>query len=79
MQWVMRWSPRRLRLFTGDELRTLDPADLAERARGTATVALGATGCSNLVGTFDHRRVRRVIDPPDSVLECFLAHVKEVT
>ncbi len=41
-------APAPVRLFTGDELRTLTPEEIIEQARRAATVALGATGHSDV-------------------------------
>jgi Asp/Glu/hydantoin racemase len=73
-------SPGPVQLFSGDELRTMAAGELVERARGAATVALGATGCSHLVELFAAvDGVRVVIDPLDAALECCLAAMDERT
>jgi allantoin racemase len=70
-------SPRPVRLFTGDELRALPADELVARARGAATVALGATGFFHLVESFTTvDGVRFVIDPLDAALEWCLAGVR---
>jgi Asp/Glu/hydantoin racemase len=66
-------SPRPILLLSGDELRTMAPDELAERARGAATVALGATGHSDLADVIlAIDGVRAVIDPLDAALELCL-------
>jgi Asp/Glu/hydantoin racemase len=63
-------SPRPVRLITGDDLRAMTPDELAERARGAATVALGATGYFQLVEPLKAiDGVRLVVDPLDAALE----------
>jgi Asp/Glu/hydantoin racemase len=67
-------SPCPRRLFTGDELRTVTTVELAERARGAATVVLGATGFAHLVELLaGSDGARLVIDPLDAALDWCLA------
>src|SRR5699024_295355 len=47
---AMESAPTPLRLVTGDELRAFELDALLERTAGAATVALGGTGYSHLVG-----------------------------
>ena len=73
---AIRSAPAPVRLFSGDELRTLPPDPLVDQARGAATIALGGTGHSHLAELFaaDGRR-RRVIDPLEEALERCIAAV----
>jgi 2'-5' RNA ligase len=67
-------SPPPVRVFSGDELRSLTPAALVDEARDAQTVALGGTGHSHLVGVFTAADPeRRVIDPLDAALDLCLA------
>jgi allantoin racemase len=77
LQMAIGRSPRPVRLFTGDELRTATTAELIERARGARTVALGATGFSHLVELLaGSAGVGIVIDPLDAALECCLVALR---
>jgi Asp/Glu/hydantoin racemase len=63
-------------LVTGRELRTLDLNALLEQTAGAATVALGGTGYSHLVGPLvDADPERVVLDPLDQALELCLAQL----
>lgn len=63
-------APRPVQLFSGDELRTMGVDELVERARGAATVVLGATGCSDRAEVFAAiDGVSAVIDPLDAALD----------
>ena len=69
-------APTPVRLVTGDELRTLELDALLEQTAGAATVALGGTGYSHLVGVLvDAAPKRRVLDPLDQALEICLAQL----
>ena len=63
-------APPPVQLFSGDELRTMGIDELVERARGAATVVLGATGFSDRAEVFAAiDDVRAVIDPLDAALD----------
>ena len=69
-------APTPVRLLTGDELRTLELDALLEQAAGAATVALGGTGYSHLVGALVNADpVRVVLDPLDQALKICLAQL----
>ena len=62
-------APAPVRLFTGDELRTLTPDEIVEQARPAATVALGATGHSEVADLISAAGLDcAVIDPLDAAL-----------
>lgn len=65
-----------VRLFSGDELRTLTPDELLDESRHAATVALGGTGHSHLAELFAATdRELTVIDPLDAALDMCLAAI----
>ena len=67
-------SPPPVRVFSGEELRSLTPAAVVDAARGAKTVALGGTGHSHLVGVLTAADPERtVLDPLDVALEFCLA------
>ena len=62
--------------LTGDDLRGMDVAALVNSLRGAATVALGGTGFSQLVGILAAANPKLVVlDPLDVALDACLAHV----
>jgi 2'-5' RNA ligase len=70
-------SPPPVRVFSGDELRSLTPAALVDEARDAKTVALGATGHAHLVGVFTAADPgRKVIEPLDAALDLCLARLQ---
>lgn len=69
-------APRPLKVFSGDELRALDSADLERLAAGAATVALGATGWSHLADRI--RALQQgvvVLDPLELALDACLDRI----
>jgi Asp/Glu/hydantoin racemase len=69
-------APTPVYLLTGDELRTLELDAILEQTAGAATVALGGTGYSHLVGALvDADPQRVVLDPLDQALEVCLARL----
>jgi hypothetical protein len=70
-------SPPPVRLFSGDELRSLTPAALVDEARDARTVALGGTGHSSLVGVFTAVDAgRKVVEPLAAALDLCLARLR---
>jgi hypothetical protein len=62
-------APAPVRLFTGDELRTLTSSEIIEQARRAATVALGATGHTHVADLISAAGLEcAVIDPLDAAL-----------
>jgi Asp/Glu/hydantoin racemase len=62
-------APAPVRLFTGDELRTLTPDEIVEQARRAATVAIGATGHSHVADLISAAGLEcALIDPLDAAL-----------
>jgi Asp/Glu/hydantoin racemase len=69
-------APTPVCLVTGDELRALELDALLAHTSGAATVALGGTGFSHLVGALvDAEPGRLVLDPLDQALEMCLAQL----
>jgi Asp/Glu/hydantoin racemase len=70
LRMAMVGAPQPVHLFSGDELRTMGIDELVERARGAATVVLGATGFSDRAELFAAiDGVTAVIDPLDAALD----------
>jgi allantoin racemase len=62
-------APTPVYVLTGDELRTLELGALLARTAGAATVALGGTGYSHLLGALvDADPERVILDPLDHAL-----------
>lgn len=69
-------APTPVCLVTGDELPTLELDALVAQADGAATVALGGTGYSHLVGALvDADPGWLVLDPLDLALDICLAQL----
>lgn len=66
---AMESAPAPVRVFSGDELRTLSPSVLLDEASGAATVVLGGTGHAHLVGLFtDDEPNRSVVEPLEAAV-----------